>query len=98
VAAALLTHGHDVAILDTAMSSENEIHDFLNSKIDVLGITSASFSINKALAFAKDAKARNSALKVILGGPSSTTSREEILKHPEIDFGIYGEGEITMSD
>lgn len=98
VASALQAHNHDVTMIDTVCSPKKEIDGFLDSTFDVIGITAASYSFTKALAFAREAKTENRKLKVILGGPYAFTGAEEILKYPEFDFGICGEGELTMPE
>ena len=70
--------------------------DLLKNKPDILGISASSFTIKKAMMYTKAAKEVLPGIKVVFGGPHSCVYPKETLKQEEIDFIIYGEGEITF--
>lgn len=64
---------------------------------DVIGITSYSYTFPDAVKAARVAKGANPEVKIVFGGPHVTfTSRETLMKNPEIDIIVIGEGELTM--
>jgi len=70
--------------------------DLLKNMPDILGISASSFIIKKAMMYAKAAKEVLPNIKIVLGGPHSCVYPKETLNQKEIDFIIYGEGEITF--
>lgn len=63
---------------------------------DVLGITTPSRLLPQALECARQAKALNSSIRVVLGGPHPTLEPAASLAPDPIDFVVVGEGEHTF--
>lgn len=95
--------GHDVAILDAAGTekTQDEVVAFAaRMKPDLIGITSETLAIDRALALARALKAALSpAPLVVLGGYHVSVLPEATLRaEPAIDVGVIGEGEHTMAE
>ena len=68
-------------------------------KPDYVGITSTTLTISKAGLLAKLIKERMPRCKIIVGGKHITALPELTMeKYPEIDIGIVGEGEETLTE
>ncbi|MFH1545359.1 MAG: radical SAM protein [archaeon] len=65
------------------------------SNPDLIGITMISSKNQSAYLTARIAKEINPEIKIIVGGPHASALPFEVIKHPEIDFVVKGEGEIT---
>jgi len=72
---------------------ETVISDFRPS---VIGISSKSQNFISATNVAKIAKKIDKDIVIIFGGPHPTMVGGKILKNPDIDFCVRGEGEITI--
>lgn len=98
VAATLRVAGHTVEIIDI---NSQRISDkvielrLINSNINLVGITTTTPTYNNALSLARIVKQVSGAY-VVLGGVHVTMLPEESVTHPQIDFVIAGEGEITI--
>lgn len=68
---------------------------FLSSPPDILGITLMTPQFETAIITAKIAKKINPECIVVFGGIHPTIFPEESLAHPEVDFIVKGEGELT---
>jgi len=64
----------------------------------VVGISAKSPNFKSALIVAKVAKQINKQTVVIMGGPHPSTVGASLLNYPEIDIGVIGEGEITITE
>jgi anaerobic magnesium-protoporphyrin IX monomethyl ester cyclase len=92
--------GHTVAIIDGILSTPQNIKlTMLAFKPDVVGI-SAMFTpyATDAHAMASLAKQTLPNCKVIFGGAHATTFPEDVIKDPNVDVIIVGEGEITICE
>ena len=98
VAGALETKGHSVAVLDLDVSNAGEIEQFLGTPFDLIGITAASFTFRRAVEAIKAYKARNPGVPVVMGGPHISLELEKVFDGAGIDFGVYGEGEFTITE
>ncbi|MFA5118707.1 MAG: radical SAM protein [Candidatus Omnitrophota bacterium] len=66
---------------------------------DVLGIPCLSGSRFLTLALAREAKAYNPRIRVILGGHHATYLRQQILgAYPFVDYVVKGEGEVSLKE
>lgn len=95
VAAALLREGHKVDILDIKVATKQEIEEFFAKRHDAIGISVTSASFNYALAIIRKVKQLYPDIPIVVGGPHVSVSGKDVLEYGEIDFAIYGEGEIT---
>lgn len=93
----LLEHGHEVEVLDLALTGGHEQERFLKKEFDLLGITATSFSFTvcrEAGLAIRELSPGNP--KIVVGGPHVSVAREEVLTEPWIDYAIYGEGELPL--
>jgi radical SAM superfamily enzyme YgiQ (UPF0313 family) len=90
---------HAVQILDTkanGLSTEDAIRiigDYNADYVGISGMTCEAFDIHE---MAKKIKEVFPQKKVILGGPHPTTAPAEVIKDPNVDFAVIGEGEETL--
>ena len=61
-----------------------------------VGITATTILIDIALELAKMAKKRYPETKIIIGGVHATVMPEEVLKSPDVDYILMGEGENSL--
>ena len=82
---------------DYAVDGYNLQHDIVKdySKYQLIGISTTSAMIDDAIQVAKNIKMRSTAI-VVLGGAHVSAVKEEVLQYEEIDYAIYGEGEIPL--
>ena len=88
-----------VEILDTQVenSSYGDIRrEIERRKPDVVGITATTFNLIDAFLVAKTVKEVCDA-KTVIGGPHASIYPEETFRE-EIDFLVFGEGEITFTE
>lgn len=100
LAAVVRGQGFDTAILDSRslnMSKGETVDEILRIGPDYLGLTAVTLTINKAAEIAKEIKKQDKNIIIILGGPHVTAVPEEtLLRYPEFDMGVIGEGELTI--
>ncbi|HNW43291.1 MAG TPA: radical SAM protein [Elusimicrobiales bacterium] len=102
VAAALRQAGcGEVSVLDARMLRLN--HKEISARIrdlapDLVGLTGMSTEAEFIHALARLAKEAAPRCKVVVGGPYATTSPEEAVGDPNIDFAVLGEGEGTACE
>ena len=88
---------HQVEIFDFNANSHMKIADLKQKigKFDLLGITCMSRMLNSALKLCTLAKRQD--VTTVLGG-FHPTLKPDIIKHPEIDYIVRGEGEYTFKE
>ena len=96
VAACLEREGHEVGMLDTEVATDEETEAFLSSPYDLFGITVTSFTVRAGLEMARRLKEANPRSTVVFGGPHTSVAEEQVLDYPEVDYAIWGEGEIPL--
>ena len=99
--ASVLEHdGHTVRILDGELldCGLSDIVKLIDLDTDVIGITSSTVGISNTVELAKLIKKWNGDVPIVLGGPHVTALPVDTLKMGVFDFGVIGEGEITMSE
>ena len=88
-----------VQLLDV-LSEKLKLEDLLNhikkAPPPFLGIPFYHASLDTVLKLCQKVKERFPSIKIIGGGPSMTIYWKELLSYDEIDFGVIGEGEITL--
>lgn len=91
---------HDTvfSILDTRISTEKEIRKFLNSDFGLIGLTVLSPVFYEVAGLVKKIRIIAPYTPIIAGGPYVTTMMEEIFDGLDIDYAVYGEGEVTFSE
>ncbi|MFC1690541.1 B12-binding domain-containing radical SAM protein [Nanoarchaeota archaeon] len=91
--------GFEVKILDAnaLQIPLNKIKNHIPKDIDVVGTTSFTPSLNKSCKILSICKEINPNIITIIGGAHISALPKETLKYySSIDFGIIGEGEITL--
>ena len=97
VAAYLRRQGHQVRLL-LNLTPEDLQHQLQTFQPQLVGVSCMTPTFPQAVAICREVKKRSSAATV-LGGPHVTALREEILQvQPEIDYVVYGEGELTIDE
>lgn len=104
IAAVLEKDGHTVKIIDgPAMATvlnygfaelEKDIAAFQAEVIGMSASTSQQVYAKKAIQLIKQV---TPAAKIILGGPLISATPESLLDFPHVDYGIYGEADLTFS-
>ncbi|MBI9077734.1 MAG: cobalamin-dependent protein [Desulfatibacillum sp.] len=102
LAQALRTHRRDeVKILDARrwrLSDTQLARAVREFAPDVVGITALTQDSPDAHRNAAIIKANFPHVPVILGGPHASACREDVLKDPNLDYAVVGEGEETLVD
>ncbi len=98
LAAVAEQEGHECAIFDFGLRPEvpveEDVKAVLDFKPDLVAFTSMTtsyYSVEQAARLIKEALG----IPIIIGGPHATTLPDVTLENPDIDFLIYGEGELT---
>ncbi len=100
VAASLEKAGFEVRIIDNYVLNMpidriKKIVKQFNPKI--VGITCGSTTYTECIELAKTVKEVLASCKVVVGGWHPSYMPEAMLKHPEIDYAVIGEGEKAMT-
>jgi len=100
LAAYLRKHEIEVSILDCIASEIKweKLREIIEQKQpDVIGVGTPTCYVNEAIKTVKLAKEVNQNIITVLGGPHFTfTAEETLIKYPEVDYIVIGEGEITL--
>ena len=79
--------------------SNEEMNKIINEfKPDIIGISVMIFYKNFVHRAIKSIREKGIKTPIFLGGPYSTGDYENVLKDPNIDFCILGEGEVTIAE
>jgi radical SAM superfamily enzyme YgiQ (UPF0313 family) len=97
IATFLQKKGVDVKLIDSCILGHTlkEIVDLtLKEKPDVVGLALVTSQMKCLLDIAKELKKINPAIKIVVGGPHISTTKDELFKFTkDIDFLIYAEAE-----
>ena len=99
LASFMRSKGYDVQVIDAEilnMALEKIIHKIMDFAPDYIGITSATSTFYRALDLAKTIKKTLFNVPLILGGPHVTSNYQHAMSYNEFDYGVLGEGEITL--
>ena len=102
IASVLIQQGHNVSIIDCI--AESLTLDELKNRIkmdnpDLIGITATTIMFNSARIVANCVKEFDRRIITVLGGAHvSALPEETMLQNPQFDFGVIGEGELTMAE
>lgn len=92
--------GRDTVIIDAASlnySIKTTVDAILNEKPDYLALTAVTLTIAESAKIAEEIKIALPNIIIIIGGHHLTALPEETMnKYPQFDFGVIGEGEITI--
>ena len=99
IASSLKKAGHQVVLIDVDIEElrMNEIIQKVEqSKVDVVGITATTATYGYSKMILKEIKKKSSIVTIMGGIHITIMMREVLIDTPELDFGIYGEGEETF--
>lgn len=63
---------------------------------DYIGISSTTVAFHRAIECAEEIKKNNKDIKIILGGPHITSNYNHAMSFDVFDYGVIGEGEVTL--
>ena len=95
----LKSQGIDVRIYDLMFEIDNlsQIRNIIEKESpEYVGLGATSPQFSSALIIAKMIKDIDKNIKIVFGGPHSTSLPEETINCPEIDIAAVGDGEVTM--
>ena len=105
IAAMLEKDGHEVKIIDGpawatvfGYGFEELSKDISGFKPDVLGVSASTSQIEHAKKTISLSKSVNKDCVVILGGPLISADPKVLLGFEDVDFGVYGEADLTFSE
>lgn len=87
---------HNIAVIDcdaVSISFDTLRKHIKEKHIDVVGITSFTYTFYDVLALTRIIKKECPEVIIVLGGPHTLLFPRETLSHPEIDYLVIGEGE-----
>jgi len=99
LASCLEKKGYGVRIIDALpllKTNKSLVKELKKINPEIIGITNSSLQSRSALSLARQIK-ESSDTKIIVGG-SHVTSRPEFCRYDCFDYGISGEGEISLPD
>lgn len=99
IAAILQKNGYDVRIVDVdaeGLTPDKLTQRVLENRVDIVGISVATPTLNSALSVAKAIKKSSPSTITVFGGMHPSIMPIETIAHPEVDFVIKGEGELTF--
>jgi len=80
------------------LSPKDLLLRILQTRPDLVGISSFTYNINDALLLSKWIKEKMPGVKIILGGVHVTQQPVETMQNPYVDFIIKGESEYSLRD
>ena len=100
LASFVLSRNKDVEVraLDTGISTQKELSDFLRQPHDAVGITVTSRTYPEAIELAKKFSQNSANVPIIFGGPHISIVMQKIMEDPVVELAIYGEGEFTFNE
>ncbi len=105
LAAVLEKDNHEVKIIDGPALATVEEYGFNNLARDVkkfdpevVGITASTSQIDHAKKSIRIIKKINPDCKIVLGGTLITADPDQLKNFKEVDFGVYGEADLTFKD
>ena len=102
IAAYLEQRGVETAILDgyaIPRSTDDMVRDALATEPDVVGFSVTTSGFTDAYRIALGIRAARPELPFVFGGVHVSALKQRLLEqHPEIDYGVIGEGEATLHE
>lgn len=98
IAAALRRDGHEVTILDAANSSDENsalAAALRRSDPQLVGFSASTPLFAPALAMARRLKTWRPEVRTLFGGVHASWKPEAVAARPEVDYVVFGEGEVT---
>ncbi|NQT22410.1 MAG: cobalamin B12-binding domain-containing protein [Candidatus Omnitrophica bacterium] len=94
-------YDHEIKILDMRLDylkPAEAINEFVKFRPDIVGISNFTQESGTLHRLAKNIKEQNKRCQIIVGGPHATSCTDDVLKNPNIDCAVLGEGEETFSE
>ena len=88
--------GYEVCIFDADVEDEPIAEAIRRYDPDIVGITSMTHEIKMAAKFVGLIKKYLKAVYIIGGCHVTAMTKETLMEFEEFDYGVYGEGELTM--
>ena len=88
----------EVSVLDSGVSCQREIEEFLNQPYDAIGVTVTSRTYHEAVELARTFGQSRTDAPVIFGGPYVSIMMDKVMEEPIVDLAVYGEGELTFNE
>ncbi len=89
--------GFDVELLPRRLMSYGSDQAILQSVVDakphLVGMTCYLWNIERSLFLSREIKKQLPDCKMVLGGPEVSLDNDFLLRHPDFDMGVIGEGE-----
>jgi anaerobic magnesium-protoporphyrin IX monomethyl ester cyclase len=101
LAAVLEREGHEVAIVDAPVERKlvrDLVRQAREQRPDLVGFTATTTYLSSALETVRGIRAALPGARICMGGPHFTGHPELLLDNPELDFGVRGEGELTLRE
>ncbi len=95
----LRKHDYHVAVTDAEalkLTEEQILEEIRQFAPDFIGISSTTVAFHRAVGVAGIIRSRVPGLPIILGGPHITSNIEHAMSFEAFDYGVIGEGEITL--
>ncbi|MBU0754268.1 MAG: B12-binding domain-containing radical SAM protein [Planctomycetes bacterium] len=92
---------HEFKLLDMRLRPtkiEQAVEAALAFNPDIVGFSTLTLEYTIVKNIARELKARNPEIVTVLGGPHASTDPDDILKNPDIDYIVLGEGEETFPE
>lgn len=98
IASYLREKGYDVSIIEVkSLQKKENYRKLLDGDFDVVGFTTTCVTMKAVLQIAQILKDHDSNVITVCGGHMATFGGEEILRqYKQVDYIIFGEGEITF--
>lgn len=101
IASMLIKAGFSVDIVDmeiSGMRGKDILKTIEEYAPRMVGISTTTLTFKNALRVAAIAKTINPEISTVLGGPHVTFMADEALSHPQVDYVVRGEGELTLTE
>ncbi len=97
----LRQQGHEIAVVDG--EAENLTAEEIAGRVagfapDLIGISSTTVAFHRALELAAILRQGHPRVPLVLGGPHVSSNAEHAMGFTEFDYGVLGEGEITLAE
>src|SRR3989344_5030343 len=90
--------GHTPKIVDLGVESKDILTICRKFNPDYIALSATTPLLAGANSLAKRMKETFPEKKIIFGGPHPSTDIKEVLEQKNVDFAVFGEGEITLGE
>jgi MoaA/NifB/PqqE/SkfB family radical SAM enzyme len=86
------------APLTNALSDRGIVEEILSREPWLVGFTCCLWNIERTLWIAQQVKQARPDVRIVVGGPEITSDNAWVLRRPELDYAVIGEGEQTFAE